>query len=43
MGIYKTYIRYFKKKKIKSDICLTNMHLLDSFGYSLNEIKKRWA
>ena len=40
MGIYKTYIRYFKKRKIKSDICLTNMHLLDSFGYSLNEIKK---
>lgn len=39
-GYIKPILDILKKRKIKSDICLTNMHLLDSFGYSLNEIKK---
>ena len=39
-GYIKPILDIFKKKKIKSDICLTNMHLLDSYGYTLNEIKK---
>ena len=40
MGLYKTYFRNFKKKKIKTEICITNMHLLDSYGYTIDEIKK---
>lgn len=39
-GYIKPILDILKKKKIKSDICLTNMHLLDSYGYTLNEIKK---
>jgi len=29
-----------KKMKIKFHLCVTNMHLLDNFGYSLKEIEK---
>ena len=39
-GYIKPILDILKKKNIKSEICLTNMHLLDSYGYSLNEIKK---
>ena len=39
-GYIKPILDILKTKKIKSEICLTNMHLLDSFGYSLNEVKK---
>ena len=35
----KPILDIFKNKKFKTDICLTNMHLLD-YGYTLNEIKK---
>ena len=39
-GYIKPILDILKKKKIKTDICLTNMHLLDSFGSSINEVKK---
>ncbi len=39
-GYIKPILDILKRKNIKSEICLTNMHLLDSYGYSLNEIKK---
>ena len=39
-GYIKPILDILKKKKFKTDICLTNMHLLDSYGYTLNEIKK---
>ena len=39
-GYIKPILNILKKKKIKSEICLTNMHLLDSFGSSMNEVKK---
>ena len=39
-GYIKPILDILKKKRIKTDICLTNMHLLDSFGSSINEVKK---
>ena len=39
-GYIKPILDILKKKKFKTDICLTNMHLLESYGYTLNEIKK---
>ena len=39
-GYIKPILDILKKNKIKSEICLTNMHLLESFGYSINEVKK---
>ena len=39
-GYIKPILDILKKKKYKTDICLTNMHLLESYGYTLNEIKK---
>ena len=38
-GYIRPILDILKKKKIKTNICLTNMHLLDSYGYTLNEIK----
>ena len=39
-GYIKPILKILKKNKIKFDICPTNMHLLDSYGYTVNEIKK---
>ena len=39
-GYIKPILDILKKKRIKTDICLTNMHLLDSFGSSINEVEK---
>ena len=39
-GYIKPILKILKKSKIKTKICLTNMHLLDSYGYTINEIKK---
>jgi GDP/UDP-N,N'-diacetylbacillosamine 2-epimerase (hydrolysing) len=39
-GYIKPVLEILKKKKIKTEICITNMHLLDSYGYTIDEIKK---
>ena len=39
-GYIKPILEILKKKKIKTEICITNMHLLDSYGYTIDEIKK---
>lgn len=39
-GYIKPIIKLCKKQNIKFNICATNTHLLDSFGLSVNEIKK---
>jgi GDP/UDP-N,N'-diacetylbacillosamine 2-epimerase (hydrolysing) len=39
-GYIKPVLKILKKRNIKSEICITNMHLLDGYGYTLNEIKK---
>jgi GDP/UDP-N,N'-diacetylbacillosamine 2-epimerase (hydrolysing) len=39
-GYIKPVLEILKKKKIKTEICITNMHLLDSYGYTVDEIKK---
>lgn len=39
-GYIKPILQILKKKKIKTEICITNMHLLDSYGYTVDEIKK---
>lgn len=39
-GYIKPILEILKKKKIKFNICPTNMHLLDNYGYTVNEIKK---
>ncbi len=38
-GYIKPLLKICKKRKIKYSICATNMHLLPSFGLSINEIK----
>lgn len=39
-GYIKPVLKILKKRNIKTEICITNMHLLDDYGYTLNEIKK---
>ncbi len=39
-GYISPILKECKRKKIKFSICANNMHLLDSYGLSLNEIKK---
>jgi GDP/UDP-N,N'-diacetylbacillosamine 2-epimerase (hydrolysing) len=39
-GYIRPILEICKKKKIKYEICATNMHLLDSFGNSVKEIEK---
>lgn len=39
-GYIRPILEICKKKKIKYEICATNMHLLDSFGNSVREIEK---
>ncbi len=39
-GYIRPLLQICKKKKIKYEICATNMHLLDSFGNSVKEIEK---
>ena len=39
-GYIKPVLEILKKKKIKTEICITNMHLLDSYGHTVDEIKK---
>ena len=39
-GYIKPIIEICKKQKINHKLCVTNMLLLDSFGYAVNEIKK---
>lgn len=39
-GYIKPILDICKLKKINYKICATNMHLLENYGYSLNEIKK---
>ena len=39
-GYIRPILQICKNKKIKYEICATNMHLLDSFGNSLKEIEK---
>ena len=39
-GYIRPILEICKKKKIKYSLCVTNMHLLDSYGFSLKEIIK---
>ena len=39
-GYLRPILNKCKKMKIKFHLCVTNMHLLDNFGYSLKEIEK---
>ena len=39
-GYIKPIIQICKQKKINYKLCATNMLLLDTYGYALNEIKK---
>ncbi len=39
-GYIRPILELCKRKKIKYEICVSNTHLLPSFGFSLNEIKK---
>ncbi len=39
-GYIKPVIKMCKEQKIKYNICATNTHVLDSYGLSINEIKK---
>ena len=41
-GYIRPVLEICKKKKINYKLCVTNMHLLDSFGSSINEIKNDW-
>tara|TARA_B110000285_G_C15133461_1_gene625223 strand:- start:380 stop:1522 length:1143 start_codon:yes stop_codon:yes gene_type:complete len=38
-GYISPILKECRKNKIKYKLCATNMHLLDSYGFSLNEIK----
>ena len=39
-GYIKPIIKLCKDQNIKYNICATNTHVLDSYGLSVNEIKK---
>ncbi len=39
-GYLRPILEKCKKMKVKFSLCATNMHLLDSFGFSLKEIEK---
>lgn len=39
-GYIRPILEICKKEKINYEICVSNTHLLDSFGYTLNEIEK---
>ena len=38
-GLFKTYFKRFKKLNINFELCVTNMHLLKSNGYTIQEIE----
>ena len=39
-GYLRPILEYCKKRKIKFKLCVTNMHLLDSFGNPVKEIER---
>ena len=39
-GYIRPILKHCKKLKIKTEICVSNMHLLPAFGSSINEIEK---